>query len=169
MDYRREDDLTDEIIDLYEASFSDIEKIPYDNIRRTFGKGGELISYRDGGRFVGFTFQFMNGGKVFLVYFATVPELRSKGYGSKIIGMLRRIYPDVTMFLPMESLDPAADDIGMRKRRYGFYLRNGCTDPGYTVISDDYPFSLLFISGMVPEKEAADTVALYEDIHNGRL
>ena len=168
MECRYESDLTDDIILLYEGSFSDIEKVPLDNIRRTFGNGGELMSYHDEGAFVGFSFSFINGGNMFLVYLATCPHLRSKGYGSKMLAHMREDHPDKVIFLPMEPLDPDAPDIALRERRHGFYIRNGCRDSDFTVISDGFPFMVLFLQGTAGMEDVVSTIGTYEDIHNGR-
>ena len=168
MESFRADDLTQEIMSLYESSFSVIEKIPYVNIRRTLGKGGELISFHDEGRFVGFSFVFRDADRVFLVYLAVCPDLRSKGYGGRILSSVRDTFNGCDIFLPMESLDPGADDLDTRKRRYDFYIRNGCRDSGFTCVSDDYPFTIMVLQGNVTKDEADSLITEYEDIHNGR-
>lgn len=169
MECVREEDITHDISSLYERSFSDIEKIPYENIRRTFGRGGELLSFHDEGTFIGFSFLYRCARGVFLVYLAVRPDIRSKGYGGIILDMIRDMYQGYDIFLPMEPLDPGAEDIDMRRRRYGFYIRNGCTDSGYTVISDDYPFQILFLQGSIPKDAVESMISEYEDVHNGRI
>ena len=162
------DDLNDDIIALYESSFSRTEKIPIGNLNRTFGRGGILRAYYDGDLFVGFTFGFIDDGIMFLVYFATVPELRGKGYGSEILKMLREEFRDLRIFLVVEPCDPNAPDIAVRKRRQEFYRRNGCKDTGVKVLSDDEWFDTMSVRGDLSEKEMVGTIGLYEDIHNGR-
>ena len=164
----RTEDITSEISSLYESSFSPIEKIPYENIMRTFGRGGELLSFYDDGTFVGFSFLYRCARGVFLVYLAVRPDIRSKGYGAGILSMIRGMYQGCDVFLPMEPLDPGAEDIELRKRRYGFYIRNGCTDSGFTVISDDYPFEILFLQGSMSKDAVESVIGEYEDVHNGR-
>ena len=169
MECVRTEDITPEISSLYEISFSPIEKIPYENIRRTFGEGGELLSFSDDGAFIGFSFLYRCASGIFLVYLAVRPDIRSKGYGARMLSAIRDTYPGCDIFLPMEPLDPGAGDIDMRRRRYGFYIRNGCTDSGYTVISDGYPFQILFLQGSVSKGTAESIIGEYEDLHNGRV
>ncbi len=160
---------TPEMSQLYLTSFTEIEKVPEENILRTIGRGGKLVEYRDDGRFIGFTLTFTSGDCTFWIYLATIPEVRGKGYGAKLIDMIRQIHPDKRIFLVVEPMDEGADDYEMRVRRQRFYERNGCINPGITLISDDAPFDSMFVSGVLTEKEMRDTVALYEDIHNGRV
>ena len=153
---------------LYESSFSETEKIPLENIYRTIGRGGNLRFYRDDGRFIGFTFSFVDGDRMFLVYFATLPELRGQGYGGQILARIREDFEGVRTFLVVEPVDDSAPDREMRRRRQAFYRRNGCFDTGIQVISDDEWFDTLFVQGVLTEEEMVSTVTLYENIHNGR-
>ncbi len=157
-----------ELIPLYESSFSDTEKIPLENIHRTIGRGGSLRAYYENDSLIGLTFGFIDDGKMFFVYFATVPEVRGKGYGSRILEMVRQEYSDCRIFLVVEPCDKLAPDYQLRVRRQEFYRRNGCADTGIKVISDDEWFDTMFVRGTLTEKEMVDLIRLYEDIHNGR-
>lgn len=161
-------EITPDVSRLFSVSFSDIEKIPEENLLRTFGRGGELVKYYDDGEFIGFTYFFHNEDKTFWVYFATEPEKRSKGYGSKIIPLLRELHPDQRIFLVIEPCDEGAEDIEIRKRRHGFYIRNGCSDAGFQAVSDDAWFDIMYVKGSLTKEEVIDTIQMYEDIHNGR-
>ena len=166
--YEHLTEITPEISELYASAFSEIEKVPEENLLRTFGRGGKLIGYYDDGEFIGFTFSFSDEDRTFWVYFATSPERRSMGYGSRIIPILREILKGQRIFLVIEPRDPDAEDIDIRVRRHDFYIRSGCSDSGCQVISDDAWFDTMFVQGELTEMEMRDTVRLYEDIHNGR-
>lgn len=160
---------TPEMSELYSSSFTEIEKVPEENILRTIGRGGKLVEYRDDGRFIGLTLTFTHGDCTFWIYLATIPEVRGKGYGSRLIDMIRETHPGKRIFLVVEPMDEDADDYEMRVRRQRFYERNGCVNSGITLISDDAPFDSMYVSGILTGDEMRDTVALYEDIHNGRV
>lgn len=100
---------------------------------------------------------------------ATIPEVRGKGYGSKLIDMVRETHPGKRIFLVVEPMDVTSDDYEMRVRRQRFYERNGCVNPDITLISDDAPFDSMYVSGVLTEDEMRRTVSLYEDIHNGKV
>ena len=154
--------------ELYDTSFPDEERIPYGNLERTFGCGGELVTFEDGGRFVGFCYSFEHEGIVFLVYIATVPGCRGRGYGSEMLDAVRRMKEGRTVFLVLEGSD-SSDPADIRNRRREFYLRNGCKDTGFRVLSDDVYFDSMFVQGSCSERTVDAAVRYYEDVHNGRV
>ena len=162
------DTIPDEVRTLYLESFPPEERIPFGNTMRTFGRGGDLEIFTDGGVFVGFCYSFEYDGNVFLVYIATRPELRGKGYGAMMLDEMRRIKAGRNIFLVLEGTDGSPED-AMRIRRRGFYLRNGCTDTGVRILSDDVYFDSMTVQGTNTEGSMVRTVTMYEDIHNGRV
>ena len=162
------DTIPDEVRSLYLGSFPPEERIPFGNTMRTFGRGGDLEVFTDDGEFVGFCYSFEYEGNVFLVYIATRPELRGKGYGAMMLDEMRRIKAGRNIFLVLEGTDGSPED-AMRIRRRGFYLRNGCTDTGVRILSDDVYFDSMSVLGTNTEESMVRTVMMYEDIHNGRV
>ena len=162
------DTIPESVKALYDSSFPDEERIPYGNLERTFGNGGELVSFSDSGDFVGFCYSFEHEGVVFLVYIATVPESRGRGYGKEMLDAVRSMKTGKVVFLVLEGSD-SDDPSDIRNRRRNFYLRNGCRDTGFRVLSDDVYFDSMFVQGSCPEKVVDSTVRYYEDLHNGRI
>jgi len=160
--------ISPDFIKLYTFSFSDKEKIPLANLDRAMKKGAVLDVYYESWRFIGFTYSFIDGDKMFLIYFATESYLRGKGFGKFILEETRLKYKDKRIFLVTEPEDPEASDNDIRIRRQNFYLRNGCKKTGVKVLSDDVWFDTMFVQGELTEQEMVDTIRLYEDIHNGR-
>jgi len=161
--------INDEVWELYLDSFSDVEKIPRENLVCALLKGASLVEYRDDGRFVGFTFSFSDRDMVFFVYFATVPDMRGRGYGAKILELFRNMNPGKRAFLVTEPCDRNAADYELRSRRQEFYRRNGCKDTGKTIVSDGEVFDTMFVQGFLSDEEMVSLVNLYEDVHNGRI
>ncbi len=153
---------------LYCTSFSEIEKIPEENLLRALSGGAELVAYHDDNRFIGFTFSFIDRDMMFLVYFATEPEVRGRGYGAEILDILRKEHPDHRIFLVTETCEEGSPDYDICSRRQAFYRRNGCRDTSVRVLSDDWWFDTMFVQGTLSEEEMVATVRLYEDVHNGR-
>ena len=160
--------IPEEVRSLYLRSFPPEERIPFGNTMRTFGRGGDLEIFTDDGEFVGFCYSFEYEGSVFLVYIATLPELRGRGYGARMLDEIRRIKAGKDVFLVLEGTDGSPED-AMRIRRKGFYLRNGCTDTGVRILSDDVYFDSMNVQGGNTEESMNRTVRMYEDIHNGRV
>ena len=168
LSYERLATIPESVKTLYDSSFPDEERIPYGNLERTFGNGGELVAFSDDGTFVGFSYSFEHDGVVFLVYIATVPESRGKGYGKEMLDRVRSMKGGKVVFLVLEGSD-SDDPSDMRNRRRNFYLRNGCTDTGFRVLSDDVYFDSMFVQGSCPQDTVDRTVSFYEDLHNGRI
>ena len=158
----------DDVIELYEASFNEIEKVPIPNMERAMLRGAVLDVFRDKGELIGFTYSFIDGDRMFFIYFATAPEVRGKGYGRRILRFVRERYADKRMFLITEPKDRDAPDFEMRVRRQKYYIRNGCEETGVKILSDDAWFDSMFMLGRLSDQEMIDIVLKYEDIHNGR-
>ena len=164
-----EPEVTEEVWSLYMGSFTDPERIPRGNLDRALSAGGFLHVFRNKGDFIGFAYGFSNSGIAFLVYLATVPEVRGRGYGKEMLALLRSMHPDERIFLVTEMCNESADDFGMRVRRQDYYLRNGCSRTGCTVITDGVEMDTMAVQGELSADEMAGAVRFYEDVHNGRL
>ncbi|MBQ7979493.1 MAG: GNAT family N-acetyltransferase [Candidatus Methanomethylophilaceae archaeon] len=162
------DHFEDDVIELYESSFTPIEKVPISNLERAMERGAALDVFRDKGALIGFTYSFIDDDKMFFIYFATSPEVRGRGYGKRILRIIREKYSDKRMFLITEPKDRDAPDYEMRVRRQNYYLRNGCEETGVKILSDDAWFDSMFMQGRLTDQEMIDIVRRYEDIHNGR-
>lgn len=154
---------------LYMSSFPAEERIPYENLMRTFDRGGELRIFKDDGAFVGFCYSFEHDGSVFLVYIATNPDLRGKGYGAEMMDILCSIKSGKNIFLVLEGIYGTPEEAELRSRRRNFYLRNGCYETGCTLLSDDVMLDSLGVRGVNTFESMNATVRYYEDVHNGRI
>lgn len=79
--------------------------------------------------------------------------LRAKGYGSRILKMLRRIYSDKRLFLAREQLDDTADNREERIHRRDFYMRNGFSDMGVRLREGPVIYDVMGIGGKVSPAE----------------
>ena len=129
---------------LYESSFPKIERIPFSYILGcAHTKDAELFAYTEGDTFVGFAFMLLPGNYAYLLFCATEPSLRSKGYGSAILKKLRRHYPNRAIVLDIEPLSDTAKNSVQRRRRYMFYYNNGFRDTGYEMRDVTGEYSIL--------------------------
>ena len=120
------------ISSLYESAFPDDEKAPFDTLLQRTKKGNvEFVGYYDHETFIGFTYLIHDNNLHYIFYFAILDEYRNKGYGTKILNMLKEKYKNETIFFEIEVLDCNADNYEERKRRKDFYLRNGFQESGY--------------------------------------
>ena len=87
--------------------------------------GVEFLAYYDDDILCGFTFTVAMEKTVFVMYIAVSDKIRSKGYGSTILSLLKKRYPDSEIALNIETLDKDADNYEQRVKRFSFYERNG--------------------------------------------
>ncbi|AMK13873.1 GNAT family acetyltransferase [methanogenic archaeon mixed culture ISO4-G1] len=159
--------ISDEVRSLYNCAFPHFERIPEKNLERAMVNGATIREYFDGDVFVGFTYEYVHNDMVYLGYFATMPSVRGKGYGKKILDAFRSFHQGKKIFLLVESLEPKADNIDMRMRRINFYIRNGCNDPRFRAKSDGYWYDCLYMQGAPTREEVVDIIHRFEKSHSG--
>ena len=150
---------------LYESAFPANERIPIkhlldDKIEREFW----AFFYKDDGengavsRFCGFSNSITHGSITNIVYFAVVPELRSRGYGSKILQAIREKHPDARIVVDIEVEEDSkdAEELERRNRRRDFYQHNGFDSSPVDYVWQGEHYRLLSAGGTVTEKEFRD-------------
>ena len=139
---------------LYESAFPANERIPIkhlldDKIKR------EFWAFFDGDLFCGFSNSITHGSITNIVYFAVVPELRCRGYGSQILQAIREKHPDTRIVVDIEVEEDSkdAEELERRNRRRDFYLRNGFGSSPVDYVWQGEHYRLLSAGGSVTEKE----------------
>lgn len=105
--------------DLYVSSFPEIERRDQNEHNRVMAKDNyhfDIIV--ESGKLLGIMLYWETESFIFLEHFATLPEVRNKGLGSKALELLKA--KGKTIILEIE--DPVDD---LTQRRYNFYTRNG--------------------------------------------
>lgn len=116
---------------LYESAFPDAERIPWKELLRLaetmpLDFGAHFLD----GRFVGLTIVYPRKDFDWFWYFAVEEELRGRGLGQEILSGLLGKLGGRTLILDMESPEQECENAEQRRRRHGFYLRNGFRDTG---------------------------------------
>ena len=150
---------------LYESAFPANERIPIkhlldDKIKREFWaffdkeEGGDAATPT----FCGFSNSITHGNITNIVYFAVVPKLRSRGYGSQILQAIRRQHPDTRIVVDIEVEEDSKDagELERRNRRRDFYQRNGFDSSPVDYVWQGEHYRLLSAGGTVTEKEFRD-------------
>ena len=142
---------------LYESAFSANERIPMkqlldDKIKR------EFWAFFDEDSFCGFSNSISHGDITNIVYFAVVPELRCRGYGSQILQAIREKHPDsrIVVDIEVEEDSKDAEELERRNRRRDFYQRNGFEASPFEYHWQGEHYRLLSAGGTVTEKEFRD-------------
>jgi GNAT superfamily N-acetyltransferase len=109
-------------------------------------------------KFCGFSNSISLGDITNIVYFAVVPELRSRGYGSQILQAIREKHPDSRIVVDIEVEEDSKDDeeLERRNRRREFYQRNGFDASPVDYVWQGEHYRLLSAGGTVTEKEFRD-------------
>lgn len=117
---------------LYLAAFPEIERHPIDELYDACDTGKcEWLIFKDEEKFIGMAYMIIHEEIAFLLYLAVEDKHRNKGYGAKILAELSNLYAGKEVILLIESLQEECDNMDIRIRRRGFYLRNGFYDTEY--------------------------------------
>ena len=142
---------------LYESAFPANERIPMkqlldDKIKR------EFWAFFDKDSFCGFSNSISHGDITNIVYFAVVPELCCRGYGSQILQAIREKHPNSRIVVDIEVEEDSKDDeeLERRNRRRDFYQRNGFEATLFKYHWQGEHYRLLSAGGTVTEKEFRD-------------
>lgn len=120
---------------LYFTAFPEIERHTTDELynasKQESKTGCKWLVFTLQETFIGMAYMIIYKKIAFLLYFATEERQRNKRYGAKILNCLKSLFPNQDIVLLIESLYEKADNMDIRRRRKGFYLRNGLNDTGH--------------------------------------
>lgn len=111
---------------LYMRAFPKYEREPWTwlLIKSKYQRADFMVFY-DQEQFVGFAYVIHSHGMHYILYLAVNDQIRSQGYGTRIINELCRLYPEDSLALDVEQPNPQAANNQQRLRRLKFYRRNG--------------------------------------------
>jgi len=106
-------------------------------------KGINYLAHYENGLFCGISYTSGTDSMMYVLYLAVNDEIRSKGYGTKILNQLKEMSIGKEVTLNVEPLDEKADNYSQRVRRMEFYIRNGFRDTGYRLVDLTGEYSVL--------------------------
>lgn len=111
---------------LYLRSFPEYEREPWGwlLLKSRFSRA-DFMAFYDQEKFVGFAYVLHSQGCHYILFLAVDDQVRSQGYGGRIIQQLRHRYGDDQLLLDVEEPDVRAANNKQRLRRIAFYQRNG--------------------------------------------
>ncbi len=124
----------EKIKEIYTSSFLKKDRMPFwlmlimAKMRNT-----EFISFYDKDTLCGFVYMATVQNLTFVMFLAVDENIRSKGYGSRILDKIQSMHPDSKIIISIERCDEDAKDIEQRLRRKKFYINNGYIETGYLV------------------------------------
>jgi GNAT superfamily N-acetyltransferase len=120
------------IRDTYIASFPKSERMPFGlMVALAFLWNTRFFAFYEGDTFCGLIYMATIGKQSFIMFFAVPEELRSKGYGAKILEKVQSMYPKNKIIVSIEPCEVDTAEREIRTRRRNFYVRNGYARTSY--------------------------------------
>jgi len=110
-------------------------------------KSVNYTAYYDAETLCGISYTAETDDMIYVLYLAVNDKLRSKGYGTKILDVIRSCRVNKTVCLNVESLDEMAENNEQRKKRYEFYYRNGFHDTEHFLEDKTGRYAILAAGG----------------------
>lgn len=111
---------------LYMRAFPKYEREPWMWLMlKSKYRQADFMAFYDHEQFIGFAYVIHSHGMHYILYLAVNDQVRSRGYGSRIINAIRHLYPQDSLVLDVEQPNPQAANNQQRLRRMRFYKKNG--------------------------------------------
>lgn len=123
----------------------------------------EFLAFYDNNKLCGFTYLSIIKNITFIMFLAVDKNLRSKGYGSKILEEVQKRYPNHKIIISIERCDVDASNINDRIRRKKFYLKNGYIDTGYFIELSKIEQELIIKNGTFDKDELYNFFVKYSN------
>ena len=101
----------------------------------------------DGEKYIGLTYLVEFEDILYVFFLAVSKRHRNKGYGTNILNEIKNRYPSRRLFLLADEVGERYPDNEIRKRRIGFYARNGFVDSGTIITEYGVRYHLLTFGG----------------------
>ncbi len=113
----------------------------------------EYKSFWEGEQLCGILFYNVGETMLYLFYLAVPTEVRSKGYGAKLIQWLIKMYSDKAIVGNIEPIGFDAENENQRIRRLAFYERNGFHRVPFRLLDDSGLYDIISTGSFFDEKE----------------
>lgn len=134
-----------QIKNLYKSAFPKEERAPLFLLFKK-AEAGKALFYAvlEDNEFIGLVYIITTKKLAYIFFLAVEEENRSKGYGSKILESVKKMYPEKTVILEIEDTEKEdAENISERLKRLEFYERNGFVRLHHKVNEAGVDFELL--------------------------
>ena len=149
---------------LYQTAFPEEERMPLADLMRDDG-AMQLIACCEDDDFCGFYATLTLKDITHVLFFAVAEQLRDRGYGSQVLGLIAKRFPKNRIIADIEAEDPAAENNAQRIRRKAFYQRNGYTESEVAYVWRGVPYQILVKNGTITEAEFEN---FWKNFHNAR-
>ncbi len=119
---------------LYNDSFPIQERMPFWTLK--FLSKKETVKFHviyDKDELIGLIYIICYKDIVFIFYLTIDKNFRGRGYGSKILQIIKQKYENYRIVLNIEETDPNSSNYKQRLKRKEFYIKNGFYNLDYTI------------------------------------
>ena len=145
---------------LYESAFPPDERMPFERVlqKRDAGVMRLLSVESENGEFLGFAnITLCLDDVLALNYFAILPEMQGRGYGTDVIKELKKRYSERSIVIDIEDDAVECDNAEQRKRRRCFYERLG-------FFAMPYRLSIFGVPSLIMSSGRAYSLEQYKEI-----
>lgn len=168
VNYKENPQIRKDIQRLYVSAFPREERPPvnmfFETVKLT---NDDLFGFYENETFIGFANVILYKDICYLFFFAITQKNRNKGYGTKILQILKEMYKDKVLTLCYEEIDDKYKDIELRKRRKNFYYRNGFKDNEMKTCEYGVNYETCYIGSHKVNFE--DYLGLYRSVFGDRV
>ena len=155
------------IVELMITAFPPEERIPIWALQLlSMKRNVNFYAWYDKKEFCGITYTIESEKMIFLLYFAVNAQLRSKGYGSRIIEEIKKIAGERENILNVEKPDEYAENHAQRVQRIAFYERNGFYQTGFDLSIEGTGY-LVFSTSVV--SDITEFNSILKEYHIGKI
>lgn len=146
------------LTDLYCDSFPKHEQFPiWFLLWKSKKNFVDYLAFYDNDVFIGFSYLITDKDLTFVLYLAIDENIRSHGYGKKVLMRIKEKYPNNKIILSIESVEKTSINYEQRIRRENFYLNNDYRYLNYRLIEKDSCYDFL-INGKSPSIEECNSL-----------
>lgn len=123
-----------ELKQLYKEAFSKNERVPFWILKIISKKKNvKLYGIYDGNKFIGLTNIICYKDITYVFYLAIDSNIRGRGYGTRVLDLLKQKYKNNRILLNVEEIDQNSNNYEQRIKRKKFYEKSGFYDLNYKI------------------------------------
>lgn len=143
-----------QIKQLYQQAFPRNERAPFWLLmKKSKQPTVDFWALYDNENWLGIAYIVKGEHLAYLFYLAIKPEARGKGYGKKVIDILKERYYGSKFFLALETLDKTAPNYEQRVKRHSFYQKCGLSDMLYHIKEASVIYDIMGVGENVEPQE----------------
>lgn len=137
------------IKEIYDSSFPKEERIPFWMMfLMSFTKTTDFLAFYDNDKLVGFSYMAKVNNILFIMFLAVDENMRSKGYGSNILNILKEKYSTAKVIMSIDK-----SDYTRKAKLVNFCLKNNFEYTGYLMKSGEKTQEIFISNGEFKKRE----------------